>query len=95
VLRLSKLGPGREAYYLQAVGVEPPGHWIGHGSEQVGLGVRGGPRRAVGSARWAGPELGRGARFGASSGPGCRLRSHVRGSEGCYESLLGANSKQE
>jgi conjugative relaxase-like TrwC/TraI family protein len=38
VLRLSKLGPGREGYYLQTVGIEPPGHWIGHGSEQAGLG---------------------------------------------------------
>jgi hypothetical protein len=37
VLRLCKLGPGREAYYLQAVGIEPPGQWIGRGPEQVGL----------------------------------------------------------
>jgi conjugative relaxase-like TrwC/TraI family protein len=38
VLRLSKLGPGRESYYLQSVGIEPPGHWIGKATEQAGLG---------------------------------------------------------
>src|ERR1700683_5244141 len=42
LLRIAKLGPGREAYYLKTVGIEPPGHWIGHGSEQAGLGSEGG-----------------------------------------------------
>ena len=37
MLRLSKLGPGREAYYLQAVGIEPPGRWIGRGPGQADL----------------------------------------------------------
>ena len=37
MLRLSKLGPGREGYYLQAVGLEPPGEWLGRGPEAVGL----------------------------------------------------------
>jgi conjugative relaxase-like TrwC/TraI family protein len=37
VLRLSKLGPGREAYYLQAVGLEPPGEWLGRGPQTAGL----------------------------------------------------------
>ena len=35
VLRLSKLGPGREGYYLQAVGLEPPGRVDGKGSATV------------------------------------------------------------
>jgi hypothetical protein len=38
MLRLSKLGPGRESYYLQTVGIEPAGEWMGHGSGQAGLG---------------------------------------------------------
>jgi conjugative relaxase-like TrwC/TraI family protein len=37
VLRLAKLGPGREQYYLQAVGLEPPGEWLGRGPESAGL----------------------------------------------------------
>jgi conjugative relaxase-like TrwC/TraI family protein len=37
VLRLAKLGPGREAYYLQAVGLEPPGEWLGRGPGSAGL----------------------------------------------------------
>jgi hypothetical protein len=37
VLRLAKLGPGREAYYLQAVGLEPPGQWLGRGPASAGL----------------------------------------------------------
>ena len=37
MLRLSKLGPGREGYYLQAVAIESPGQWMGHGTEQAGL----------------------------------------------------------
>ena len=37
MLRLSKLGPGREAYYLQAVGLEPPGEWLGRGPASAGL----------------------------------------------------------
>lgn len=37
MLRLCKLGPGGEGYYLQAVGIEPPGQWIGHGPELAGL----------------------------------------------------------
>jgi conjugative relaxase-like TrwC/TraI family protein len=38
VLRLSKLGPGREGYYLQSVGLEPPGEWLGRGPASAGLG---------------------------------------------------------
>jgi conjugative relaxase-like TrwC/TraI family protein len=37
VLRLSKLGPGREQYYLQTVGLEPPGEWMGRGPQSAGL----------------------------------------------------------
>jgi conjugative relaxase-like TrwC/TraI family protein len=37
VLRLSKLGPGREGYYLQAVGLEPRGQWVGRGPATAGL----------------------------------------------------------
>lgn len=37
MLRLAKLGPGREAYYLQTVGIEPPGEWLGQGTKQAGL----------------------------------------------------------
>jgi conjugative relaxase-like TrwC/TraI family protein len=37
VLRIAKLGPGREQYYLQAVGLEPPGEWLGRGPESAGL----------------------------------------------------------
>jgi hypothetical protein len=36
-VRLSKLGLGGESYYLQTVGIEPPGHWMGKGTEQAGL----------------------------------------------------------
>lgn len=36
-MRLAKLGLGREAYYLQTVGIEPPGQWLGQGTEQAGL----------------------------------------------------------
>ncbi len=37
MLRLSKLGPGRERYYLQSVGLEPPGEWLGRGPRSAGL----------------------------------------------------------
>ncbi len=37
MLRLSKLGPGREGYYLQAVGLESPGQWLGRGPASAGL----------------------------------------------------------
>lgn len=37
MLRLSKLGAGREEYYLQAVGLEPPGEWLGRGPQAAGL----------------------------------------------------------
>lgn len=37
VLRIAKLGPGRESYYLQTVGPEPAGEWLGQGPVGSGL----------------------------------------------------------
>ncbi len=37
MLRIAKLGAGGEGYYLQSVGQEPPGEWLGRGPETAGL----------------------------------------------------------
>jgi conjugative relaxase-like TrwC/TraI family protein len=37
VLRIAKLGVGGEGYYLQSVGPEPPGSWLGKGPPGAGL----------------------------------------------------------
>jgi conjugative relaxase-like TrwC/TraI family protein len=39
VLRIAKLGAGGEHYYLQSVGLEPRGVWLGRAPEVMGLGV--------------------------------------------------------
>ena len=80
MLRLSKLGPGREGYYLQAVAIESPGQWMGHGTEQAGLTSNQGTG-AVRPARGPRPDLGRGARFRSEPCEGDRLRSHLRRTE--------------
>jgi len=43
VLRIAKLGSGAERYYLQAVGPEPPGSWLGRGPHLKGLDANVGP----------------------------------------------------
>jgi conjugative relaxase-like TrwC/TraI family protein len=37
VLRIAKLGAGGERYYIQSVGPEPPGSWLGKGPPGAGL----------------------------------------------------------
>ena len=37
MLRIAKLGAGGEVYYLQSVGPEPPGTWLGNGPKAAGL----------------------------------------------------------
>jgi TrwC relaxase len=38
MLRIAKLGLGGEGYYLQSVGLEPEGVWLGEGKAAAGLG---------------------------------------------------------
>ena len=38
VLRIAKLGTGGETYYLESVGLEPEGVWVGTGPDMAGLG---------------------------------------------------------
>jgi len=45
VLRIAKLGPGGESYYLQSVGIEPAGHWLGEGPKGAGLTGEVGPEQ--------------------------------------------------
>jgi 2,3-bisphosphoglycerate-independent phosphoglycerate mutase len=71
VLRIAKLGAGGERYYLQSVGLEPRGVWLGRGPEAMGLGVE--VEGEILRALMAGHDPGSGEVLGSARG---RVRVH-------------------